>query len=116
MARIAVLGSNSFAGASFVDAALTRGHDVLGVNRSPETSSIFLPYKTNPRAAAYTFRQLDLNRDQESIFAELTELGPQHVVDFAGQGMVPESWSKPEQWYQTNIVSKVRLHDFLRKQ
>jgi dTDP-glucose 4,6-dehydratase len=27
--------------------------------------------------------------------------------------MVAESWQAPHQWYQTNIVSKVRLHQFL---
>ncbi|EKD70801.1 MAG: hypothetical protein ACD_46C00389G0001 [uncultured bacterium] len=28
--------------------------------------------------------------------------------------MVAESWDYPEQWYQTNIVVKVKLHNFLR--
>lgn len=116
MARIAVLGSNSFAGASFVDAALSAGHEVLGMNRSAEGSAIFLPYRRNARAASYVFQQLDLNRDLDAVFAGLSAFEPGHVVDFAGQGMVAESWGAPEQWYQTNIVAKVRLHDFLRKQ
>jgi dTDP-glucose 4,6-dehydratase len=116
MARIAVLGSNSFAGASFVDAALSAGHEVLGMNRSAEGSTIYLPYLRNARAASYVFQQLDLNRDLDAVFAGLSAFEPGHVVDFAGQGMVAESWGAPEQWYQTNIVAKVRLHDFLRKQ
>ena len=114
MARIGVLGSNSFAGASFVDVALTAGHCVLGINRSPESAPIFLPYRANPRADAYIFRQLDLNRNLDAICAALGEFRPEFVVDFAGQGMVAESWQRPEQWYETNIVSKVRLHDYLR--
>jgi dTDP-glucose 4,6-dehydratase len=36
------------------------------------------------------------------------------IVDFAGQGMVAESWQAPEQWYQTNVVSKAKLHNYLR--
>ena len=116
MARIAVLGSNSFAGASFVDAALSAGHDLLGINRSPEGSPIFLPHLRNARADAYVFQQLDLNRDFAAVCSSLSTFEPEYVVDFAGQGMVAESWTMPEQWYQTNIVSKVRLHDFLRKQ
>lgn len=115
MGRIAVLGSNSFAGASFVDAALSAGHEVLGINRSGEPSAIFLPYRRNPRAPAYSFRQLDLNRDFDGICKVLSDFGLQQVVDFAGQGMVAESWSNPAQWYQTNIVAKARLHDFLRQ-
>src|SRR5882762_10152566 len=114
--RVAVLGSNSFAGASFIDAALTAGHQVLGVNRSAEPSPMFLPYRKNPYAASYRFRQLDLNRDFEAICALLVDFSPHFVLDFAGQGMVAESWSRPEQWYETNIVAKVRLHDCLRQQ
>ena len=114
MARIAVLGSNSFAGATFVDAALCRGHELLGVNRSAEGSPFFLPYKNNPRARAYTFKQLDLNRDMPLICSALDAFAPSFVVDFAGQGMVAESWTWPEHWYQTNLVAKVRLHEFLR--
>jgi dTDP-glucose 4,6-dehydratase len=116
MGRIAVLGSNSFAGAAFVDAALSAGHDVLGINRSAEPSAIFLPYRRNPRARAYSFRQLDLNRDFDAICKAVTEFAPAHVVDFAGQGMVAESWGDPGQWLQTNVVAKVRLHDVLRRQ
>jgi len=114
MTRIAVIGSNSFAGASFVDAALSAGHEVLGINRSPEPSAIFLPYRKNARTSAYQFRRLDLNRDLDTLCAALADFAPASVVDFAGQGMVAESWTRPEQWYQTNIVAKVRLHDFLR--
>jgi dTDP-glucose 4,6-dehydratase len=116
MAGIFVLGSNSFAGSVFVDSALSEGHRVWGANRSAESSAIFLPCKSNPRASAYQFRQLDINRDLSAICAWMTETRPEFVVDFAGQGMVAESWQDPGQWYQTNIVSKARLHDFLRKQ
>src|SRR5450432_349569 len=114
MPRIAVIGSNSFAGAAFVDAALSAGHEVLGINRSAEGSPLFLPYKSNPRAAAYSFRQLDLNREMELVCSALEGFAPAFIVDFAGQGMVAESWNWPEQWYETNIVAKVRLHNFLR--
>ena len=43
--RYAVLGSNSFAGAAFVARAVADGADVIGFNRSLESSSIFLPYR-----------------------------------------------------------------------
>src|SRR4051812_28757692 len=99
MARIAVLGSNSFAGAVFVDVALAAGHQVLGINRSAEPSAMFLPHRRNPRASAYQFRQLDINLHAAEIAAELAQLSPQYVVDFAGQGMVAQSWSNPQQWY-----------------
>jgi dTDP-glucose 4,6-dehydratase len=114
VARLAVLGANSFAGAGLVDLALRRGHEVLGINRSPEGPACFLPYQANPRARAYRFLQLDLNRDMERIQAALDDFAPELVVDLAGQGMVAESWAHPEQWYRTNLLAKVVLHDFLR--
>jgi dTDP-glucose 4,6-dehydratase len=116
MSTVFVLGANSFAGSVFVDAALTAGHDVLGINRSPEGLPMFLPYRSNPRVANYRFRQLDINHHLDDICNWMDDARPEYVVDFAGQGMVAESWSAPEQWYTTNIVSKVRLHDRLRRQ
>lgn len=113
--RIAVLGSNSFAGASFVANALERGAQVIGFNRSAEGAELFLPYRRVANCGNYEFFQADLNSDIDLIFSELERYQPQVVVDFAGQGMVAESWQNPAQWYQTNILSKVRLHEHLRQ-
>lgn len=114
--RFAVIGSNSFAGSAFVSHALGKDSYVLGINRSVENSDIFLPYKGNAYKSNYRFIQADINLDLAKISKELSEFQPEIIVDLAGQGMVAESWENPEQWYQTNIVSKVRLHEFLRKQ
>jgi dTDP-glucose 4,6-dehydratase len=38
-----------------------------------------------------------------------------YVVNFAAQGMVAESWQNSEHWFQTNVVSTIKLHDELRK-
>ena len=29
--------------------------------------------------------------------------------------MVAESWKEPTHWYQTNLLSQVAFHDYLRK-
>ncbi len=113
--RYAVIGSNSFGGAAFVARAINDGAEVVGFNRSPEGSDIFLPYRQSARRAAYAFHQADLNRDLTRILEEIERFRPDAVIDFAGQGMVAESWQNPAQWYTTNIVAKVRLHDELRK-
>jgi dTDP-glucose 4,6-dehydratase len=113
--RYAVLGSNSFAGAAFVARALRNGLDVVGINRSPESAAVFLPYRSEARAADYGFHQADINHDLDRIVGVLERFRPQVVVDFAGQGMVAESWNSPAQWYSTNVVAKVRLHDHLRQ-
>ena len=36
-------------------------------------------------------------------------------MNFIAQGMVAESWKSPEDWYQTNIISQVKLYNFLIK-
>lgn len=113
MKRLAVLGSNSFAGSQFVNAALDANYQILGINRSAEQHSMFLPYHFHHNKLAYTFRQLDINHDFSELFALLQSWQPEVIVDFAGQGMVAESWQQPQQWYQTNIVAKVRIHQFL---
>ena len=110
MPRIVVLGSNSFGGASFVDFALTAGCDVLGFSRSEEVHPVLRPYAHNPFRDRFRFTQADINIDFEEIAKTILAYRPDYVVDFAGQGMVAPSWDWPEQWYQTNIVSKVKLH------
>ncbi len=113
--RFAVIGSNSFAGASLVAKLISEDKQVIGINRSPERSNIFLPYKKIKSNGSYRFICADLNYSLPDIFDALNDFKPDVIVDFAGQGMVAESWVSPEQWYQTNIVAKVRFHDLLRQ-
>lgn len=116
--RFVVLGSNSFSGASFIAVALSAGAEVLGVSRSPELHPVFLPYRWTPdagRPERFRFEQLDLNRDTDRIVAAIEDFRPDYVVNFAAQSMVAESWLYPDQWYQTNVVANVRLHDRLRR-
>jgi len=77
---------------------------------------MFLPHKSNPRLDAYQFHQMHLVEDIDAICGVIGAFRPDYVIDFAGQGMVAESWQQPELWYTTNLVAKVKLHDFLRKQ
>jgi dTDP-glucose 4,6-dehydratase len=43
--KVAVIGSNSFSGASFCEFALRQGADVIGISRSPNRTLSFLPYR-----------------------------------------------------------------------
>ena len=115
--KIAVIGSNSFSGASFVRHCLTQGLSVLGASRSPELAACFLPYKWVPAAeqGGFHFVQADLNHDLDGLVAALEKFSPDYVVNFAAQGMVAQSWDIPEHWYQTNVVANVKFHDRLRK-
>ena len=114
--KFLVIGSNSFSGASFVRHLLEAGHDVIGISRSPEPHTAYLPYRwTDDEPISFQFHQLDLNTDLDSICDLFNDCKPECVVNFAAQGMVGESWLSPEDWYQTNVVAQVKLHDQLRR-
>lgn len=113
MKKIVVLGSGSFAGSQYIHHTLAPDTKIIGINRSAQTSALFLPYLSSPHVENFTFLQLDINKDLPQIFQCLDDFEPDIIVDFAGQGMVAESWQQPHQWYQTNVVSKVKLHQFL---
>lgn len=113
--RFAVLGSNSFAGSTFISNALRREFKVIGFSRSQEQSPIFSQVSQKFKSEEFKFIQANINRDLELIMYELNKFKPDVIVDFAGQGMVAESWQMPEQWYLTNIIAKVKLHEQLRQ-
>jgi dTDP-glucose 4,6-dehydratase len=114
METVFVIGSNSFSGASFVDFALQQGVNVIGTSRSVEPIDAMLPYKWCDHSK-FAFHKLDLNKDLQGITDLLHAVKPKHVVNFAAQSMVGESWQNPQDWFMTNVVSTIKLHDVLRK-
>jgi len=114
MKRIAVIGSNSFSGSHFVNLCLSENYQVLGLSRSEQPLNVFLPYNRNEKYAAFSFERLDLNHDLAAIMQSLNKFRPSVVVNFAAQGMVAQSWEKPQDWFQTNTLSMVNFHDSLR--
>ena len=111
--KIVVIGSNSFSGASFLPYAIDDGFEVVGVSRSKEPDSVFLPYKY--LGGEIEFHQLDLNHDLDKIMTLINSKKPEYVVNFSAQSMVAQSWDHPDHWFQTNVVSTVLFHDRLRR-
>jgi dTDP-glucose 4,6-dehydratase len=109
-----ILGSNSFSGATFADFLAAAGHAVIATSRSDEPHDAFLPYKGRKNPGKVDFRRIDLNHDLDQLRSLLASERPTHVVNFAAQSMVGESWLHPDHWMMTNVVSAVRLHDLLR--
>ncbi len=114
MEKVLVIGSNSFSGASFVSHLLREGAEVVGISRSSEPPDALLPYKWHEHRG-FRFYPLDLNRNLDDILAVIHDFRPAYVVNFAAQSMVAESWEHPEDWFQTNVVANVQLHDRLRR-
>lgn len=114
--KIAVLGSNSFTGSSFIDYALQNTNaDIIGISRSFEYNNIFLPYLyKKARSKRFKFYQLDLNKDFNKIINLLDKIKPEIIVNYAAQGEVRSSWKWPEQWFMTNCISVVKLANALK--
>jgi dTDP-glucose 4,6-dehydratase len=63
----------------------------------------------------FRFHQLDINHDLDRIEKVTRDFAAPYFINFAAQSMVAQSWANPEHWFQTNVVSSVKLHDRLRK-
>ena len=113
--KILVLGSNSFSGASFCDFVAATGRDVIATSRSPEPHYALLPYKWRKHQGSVRFQRIDLNHDLDTLDVLLRMERPTHVINFAAQSMVGESWINPDHWMMTNVLSTVRLHERLRR-
>jgi dTDP-glucose 4,6-dehydratase len=110
-----IIGSNSFSGSQFVKYLLQNDYKVIGISRSEEINDVYLPYKWENLAGNFRFHQIDINHQIEELTDILMDFQPEYIVNFAAQGMVAQSWETPQDWYQTNVVAQVKLHDQLRK-
>lgn len=113
--KFLVLGSNSFSGATFADHLAAQGYDVLATSRSMEPHEAFLAYRWHKRRGTVRFQRIDLNHDLDALGALLKKERVTHIVNFAAQSMVAESWLHPDHWMMTNVVSAVRLYELLRR-
>ena len=114
--KILVIGSNAFTAGHFINYILENTDaEIAGISRSPEYSPVFLPFLYNKqRPSRYTFNQIDINQNMEKVYSILDKVRPDVVVNYAAQGEVRNSWKWPEQWYQTNCLSVVRLAEHLK--
>ena len=115
MKKIIVLGSNSFAGSCYINYLLGKNYRIYGFSRSNEPHKLLLKYKFNKNISNFSFIKFDINTDLNFLKKFIKKNKVDYIVDFLGQGMVAESWIHPHHWYKTNIVSKVKLYDFLSK-
>ena len=109
--KILVLGANSFAGASYIKYMSTSDAQIVGISRSQLSTLSQLIIGDNSRA---DFQKIDLNLQMNKLFELMNTFKPEIIIDFAGQGMVAESWSNPNQWYTTNLLAKINILEFLK--
>jgi len=86
---------------------------VLGLSRSPEKNSIFLPY-SGRRTNRFQFRQVDLYRESKKILAYLDEYQPTVIINVAALSEVGLSNFQPVEYFETNTLGVVSLCNELR--
>ena len=117
MKKILILGVGSFAGSSFVDFLLKKNFKIIGINRTLKKNEYFLPFKKNIKKKNLILHQININKkkDLEKLLNIIKKNKFSYVVDFLGQGMVSQSWNKPQDWIETNILNKIKIIDFIIK-
>lgn len=115
--KVLIIGSSSFSGSSFSRWMLDKGWQVWGAARDHEMDPKFLPYLKSKKVESFTSLKFDLNKrsDIHELIQCLEQNNIEFLVNFAAQGMVSQSWDTPADWYQTNVVGQVLLHENLRK-
>jgi len=115
--RFLIIGSNSFSGSYLVKETLRKGFFTHGVSRSNQPEKVFLPYLWDNKKNEldnFKFSKIDLNLDLDKLIKIIEEDEITHIINFAAQGMVAESWINPGDWYKTNVISQVEFHNKLR--
>lgn len=116
MKKFLILGSNSFSGSHFCTYLIEQGHWVLATSRSNEPHDVFLPYKWEKFSKGkLNFASLDLNHDQKKLLAILDDFKPTHIINFAAQSMVSQSWQSPRDWVRTNVDAITQVAHSLKE-
>ena len=117
MKKILILGSNSFSGNHLVHFLLKRNFNIIGCSKSDLSKKKFncLSLLPSKKVKKFKFIRIDINKDFKKLEEIITNNKPSIIIDFLGQGMVAESWRYPYLTFNTNVLSKIRLYEFLKK-
>lgn len=115
--KILILGSNSFAGTSFVNFLLKKNYKVFSTSRSNEKKKPFNIYFDWINKKNYQFKKIDINKKKhlKDLNKIIIKNKIKIVVDFGSQSMVGQSWDTPEDWIRTNCLGKLNLIRELNK-
>lgn len=111
--RVAVLGGGSCFAMNLACHLNNDAHDVLSISRSPMRHPAFT-YGLE-RATSFRYEQAHLVTELPRIMALLDEYRPDVIVNFAALCEVALSWNHALDYYETNLMSLVRLTDELAK-
>ena len=124
--RFAILGGGSCFAMNLAHSLTFQCQDVLSISRSPLRPAPFTyglnwkPFKKNYPLNSHTagppfYEQAHLVYELPRIMFLLDEFQPDVIVNFAALCEVGQSWNHALDYYETNLMSLVRLTDELSK-
>ena len=114
MSKVVVIGGNSFSGSNAIKGMLIDGNEVLSIGRSDEIASPFNPYSKYVTKKNFTFIKGRINQEVETTIDAILNFEPRVIFNFAAQSMVAQSWEKPEDWYEANLVGFSKIISGIR--
>jgi len=87
---------------------------VFGTYRRKKNNS-YLPYKFNKNFKFFREYKIDLYKNSDQLLKLAVRLKPDFIVDFASICMVNESWKNSEIYFKTNVLSKIKMIEYLSK-
>lgn len=111
--KVAVLGQGSCFAMNLAKHLVNRGDTVLGISRSPMRGPAFtLGLENEPR---FRYEQAHLVNQLDLVMWWLDDFTPDVIINFAALCEVGQSWNHALDYYETNLMSLVRLTDELAK-
>ena len=103
MSKVLILGATSFSGNSLAKALLNRS-ELLLFGRDTKIPNAFNALY-NQDSESHEIAAWNINENQDEIFNLIKNENISTVVNFAAQSMVGQSWERPEDWYEANVLS-----------
>ena len=112
--KIFIIGSNSFIGSSYVRYLFQNSLEkkIYGCSRNKKKKIKTINF--NIQEKNYFFYRIDLNKNIDDLIRLLKKIKPQIIINFAAQSIVETSWKYPIDWYNTNLISNIKLLDYLK--
>ena len=75
-----------------------------------------MPYKFSKNFRLFKEYKIDFTKNYDHLLNIISKIKPKFIIDFASICMVNESWKNSEIYFQINVLSKMRLIEYLSKQ
>ena len=111
--KIIIIGAGGCFGQNAAMWLCERGHEVIGIARAPKKPECFSLGFRHPR---YRYEVLHLINDLGAILCLIEDACPDVIINYAAQaGLVPDSWTHPEWFYEANMMAVIKVWEYLQE-